>query len=121
MIADARVTAYVGTKAVGGARRRASNTSSDVYVNGAQSTSQALAIFPRQPSAALSSKLITTVAMGAANRPRRSSYHDETSYLLASPINARRLLDAHAQSLRGEGSLVNIDELRRSLGLGEGV
>src|SRR5512142_1300218 len=42
----------------------------------------------------------------------------ETAYLLRSPANARRLLEAYARSEVGEGQAQSIEELRRELGLG---
>ncbi len=41
----------------------------------------------------------------------------ETAYLLSSPANARRLLTAIEQADRGEGRIMSIDELRRTIGL----
>ena len=41
----------------------------------------------------------------------------ETSYLLRSPKNAERLRDAMARADAGEGEAVDVDELRRRLGL----
>ena len=43
----------------------------------------------------------------------------ETAYLLSSPANARRLLEAIAQADRGEGKTMTIEALRRTVGLGE--
>lgn len=43
----------------------------------------------------------------------------ETAYLLSSPTNARRLLEAIEQTDRGEGKSMTIEELRRTVGLGE--
>ena len=43
----------------------------------------------------------------------------ETAYLLSSPANARRLLEAIEQADRGEGTIMTIEELRRTVGLGE--
>jgi antitoxin YefM len=43
----------------------------------------------------------------------------ETAYLLGSPANARRLLEAIEQADRGEGTIMTIEELRRTVGLGE--
>jgi antitoxin YefM len=43
----------------------------------------------------------------------------ETAYLLSSPSNARRLLEAIEQADRGEGKIMTIEELRRTVGLGE--
>ena len=41
----------------------------------------------------------------------------ETAYLLRSPANARRLLDAYARSEANEGRPETIEHLRRELGL----
>lgn len=41
----------------------------------------------------------------------------ETAYLLQSPANARRLLEALRESLSYEGPAQSIDELRREFGL----
>ncbi len=41
----------------------------------------------------------------------------ETVYLLSSPVNARRLLEAIEQADRGEGKKMTIEELRRTVGL----
>ena len=43
----------------------------------------------------------------------------ETAYLLSSPSNARRLLEAIEQADRGEGKTMTIEELRRTVDLGE--
>ncbi|HVP22051.1 MAG TPA: type II toxin-antitoxin system prevent-host-death family antitoxin [Anaerolineaceae bacterium] len=43
----------------------------------------------------------------------------ETVYLLSSPANARRLLEAIQQADRGEGQKMSIEELRRTVGLDE--
>ena len=43
----------------------------------------------------------------------------ETAYLLSSPANARRLLEAIEQADRGKGTIMTIEELRRTVGLGE--
>ena len=43
----------------------------------------------------------------------------ETAYLLSSPANARRLIEAIEQADRGEGKTMSPDELRRTVGLGE--
>lgn len=43
----------------------------------------------------------------------------ETAYLLRSPKNARRLLEACERSARGEGELMDVAELRARLGLSE--
>ncbi len=42
----------------------------------------------------------------------------ETAYLLRSPENARRLLAALRRAERGEGKVMTIEQLRRSVGLG---
>lgn len=44
----------------------------------------------------------------------------ETEYLLRSPRNAERLRDAMARADAGEGLVIEVDELRRRLGLTEG-
>ena len=44
----------------------------------------------------------------------------ETAYLLRSPKNARRLLEASERSTRGEGETMDLSELRARLGLTEG-
>lgn len=41
----------------------------------------------------------------------------ETAYLMASPANAKALLDAFAQMDRGETVELTIDELRKEVGL----
>ncbi len=41
----------------------------------------------------------------------------ETAYLLRSPKNARRLLDAEGRAAAGEGVPLNIEQLRERLGL----
>ncbi|MCY4375342.1 MAG: type II toxin-antitoxin system prevent-host-death family antitoxin [Spirochaetaceae bacterium] len=41
----------------------------------------------------------------------------ETAYLLRSPKNARRLLDANHRAAAGEGIPLNIEQLRERLGL----
>ena len=41
----------------------------------------------------------------------------ETAYLLRSPKNARRLLDAERRAAAGEGIPLNIEQLRERLGL----
>jgi antitoxin YefM len=41
----------------------------------------------------------------------------ETAYLLSSPTNARRLLQAIEQADRGEGTKMTLEELRRTVGL----
>ncbi len=41
----------------------------------------------------------------------------ETAYLLRSPANARRLLDAYARAEAGEGQPQSLESLRRDLGL----
>ena len=43
----------------------------------------------------------------------------ETAYLLSSPSNARRLLEAIEQADRGEGKTMTIEELRRTVGFAE--
>ena len=43
----------------------------------------------------------------------------ETAYLLRSPKNARRLLEAGERTTRGRGEPLDIDRLRRRLGIGE--
>ena len=43
----------------------------------------------------------------------------ETAYLLRSPQNARRLLEASERSARAEGETLNVGELRARLGLDE--
>jgi len=42
---------------------------------------------------------------------------DETEYLLRSPRNAERLLQAMEDSKRGEGKPQSVEELRKELGL----
>ena len=42
----------------------------------------------------------------------------ETAYLLRSPENARRLLAAIRRAERGEGKVMTMEQLRRSVGLG---
>ena len=44
----------------------------------------------------------------------------ETAYLLRSPNNARRLLEASEQVNRGEGETMDVSELRARLGLTDG-
>jgi len=44
----------------------------------------------------------------------------ETAYLLRSPKNARRLLEASEQVHRGEGETTDVSELRARLGLTDG-
>jgi antitoxin YefM len=44
----------------------------------------------------------------------------ETSYLLSSPKNARRLFEALEESKHGEGVEMTVDELRKRVGLVEG-
>jgi antitoxin YefM len=44
----------------------------------------------------------------------------ETSYLLSSPKNARRLFEALEESKRGEGVEMTVDELRKQVGFTEG-
>ena len=41
----------------------------------------------------------------------------ETAYLLRSPAIAERLLTALNEALKGEGQVMNLDELRREVGL----
>ena len=41
----------------------------------------------------------------------------ETAYLLRSPANARHLRESIAQDDRGEGELIDVDELARRLGI----
>jgi antitoxin YefM len=41
----------------------------------------------------------------------------ETAHLLRSPKNAERLLESFRELERGGGEVVNLDELRRSVGL----
>jgi antitoxin YefM len=41
----------------------------------------------------------------------------ETAYLLRSPANAERLLNALGRALKNEGNLGNIETLRREIGL----
>jgi antitoxin YefM len=41
----------------------------------------------------------------------------ETAYLLRSPANAERLLNALGRALKNEGNLDNIETLRREIGL----
>ncbi len=43
----------------------------------------------------------------------------ETAYLLRSPANAKRLLDALGRALSSEGRSLTVDTLRREIGLGE--
>ncbi len=43
----------------------------------------------------------------------------ETAYLLRSPANAKRLLEAYARSAADEGTPQSVEELRRQLGLSE--
>jgi len=43
----------------------------------------------------------------------------ETAYLLRSPRNARRLLEALARAVRGEGQTTTVAGLREQLGLAE--
>jgi antitoxin YefM len=43
----------------------------------------------------------------------------ETAYLLSSPTNARRLLEAIEQADREEGSKLSIEELRKSVNLND--
>jgi len=44
----------------------------------------------------------------------------ETAYLLRSPKNVRRLLEASERARRGEGETMEVGELRARLGLTEG-
>lgn len=44
---------------------------------------------------------------------------DETEYLLSSPKNAEKLREAMARVDAGEGTVMEIDELRRLVGLDE--
>ena len=41
----------------------------------------------------------------------------ETAYLLRSPANAQHLREAMAQDERGEGEVIDIDELAKRLGI----
>ena len=43
----------------------------------------------------------------------------ETAYLLRSPANAKRLLDALGRALKNEGQLLTTDSLRHEVGLGD--
>ena len=43
----------------------------------------------------------------------------ETAYLLRSPANAKRLLDALGRALKNEGQLLTTYSLRHEVGLGE--
>ena len=43
----------------------------------------------------------------------------ETAYLLRSPENARRLLEASERARQGEGETTDVEELKASLGLTE--
>lgn len=43
----------------------------------------------------------------------------ETAYLLRSPKNARRLIEAARRAADGEGAPLDLDRLRRRLGTGE--
>lgn len=43
----------------------------------------------------------------------------ESAYLLRSPANAQRLLEALGQALKNEGRVLTIDDLRSETGLGE--
>jgi antitoxin YefM len=43
----------------------------------------------------------------------------ESAYLLRSPANAQRLLEALGRALRNEGGVMTIDDLRNETGLGE--
>ena len=42
----------------------------------------------------------------------------ETAYLLRSPANARHLRESIASVARGEGDVIDVDELAKRLGLG---
>jgi antitoxin YefM len=42
----------------------------------------------------------------------------ETAHLLRSPANARRLMAASRRAERGNGTVMSVDQLRRSVGLG---
>ena len=44
----------------------------------------------------------------------------ETAYLLCSPTNARRLLEASERAASGDGEAIDVDVLRAQLGLAEG-
>jgi antitoxin YefM len=41
----------------------------------------------------------------------------ETAYLLRSPVNAERLLDALGQALKNEGTAESVEDLRREVNL----
>ena len=43
----------------------------------------------------------------------------ETAYLLRSPKNAQRLLDASRRATTGSGERLSVDQLRARLGLGD--
>ena len=43
----------------------------------------------------------------------------ETAYLLRSPANAKRLLEALGRALKNEGQPLTVDTLRSEVGLGE--
>ncbi len=43
----------------------------------------------------------------------------ETEYLLSSPNNARRLMEAIKESREGKGERMSLEELRRRVGLTE--
>ena len=43
----------------------------------------------------------------------------ETAYLLRSPVNAKRLLEALGRALKNQGQPLTTDALRREVGLGE--
>lgn len=43
----------------------------------------------------------------------------ESAYLLRSPANAQRLLEALGRALKNEGRVMTIDELQSETGLGE--
>ena len=53
----------------------------------------------------------------AAVAPEDPSSWTETDYLLRSPRNAQRLREAMARADAGEGDPVDLEELRRCLGL----
>ena len=44
----------------------------------------------------------------------------ETAYLMRSPKNARRLLEAGRRAAAGEGEAIDVDDLRERLGLSSG-
>jgi antitoxin YefM len=43
----------------------------------------------------------------------------ETAHLLRSPKNAERLLEALGRSLKEEGQMLSLDELRKEVGVGQ--